>query len=667
MTGRAGLGKTRLLDAALGAAATQRVQTSRARAGELERDLGWGVAVEAMEGLLGVYDADRRGALLSGRAQAAATVLAEDALLDDAGRLAAGRQAAIVAALTVLAGRLAAERPIMIAIDDVHWADVPSLRWLCHLAARAADLRVLVMVAFRPLEPGGAADFLAELDGSANATLRPSPLTAAATSQLVDDALEGSADASASAAVHEVTGGNPLLIGELLRHLRTRPVSAATVREARPSGLASLITPRLTRLGPDARALCDAVAVLGVDARMRDSAEVAGIGRAEAALAVDRLVGAGLLADGLPLNFAHPLVREVIKDDLGPARADELRRRAARMLASADADPVAAALHLLAAEPVRESWAGSLLVAAGHRAMGRAAYESAASFFGRALDEPLSEIPAHEVRLDLGRARLLAGRGDGVAALIRALDETPGDSEQAMIALEVGAALMAVDRPQQAVEVYERGLAGLVQPDEGLRIELLAQRAFAALALRDEPSLTLAAVADAITMTQAGPASAARAALGLVGLVAVWTGGPADECARLFETALAADPYGNRASIEWTPDLAWVMAGLAWCEAYGPRDAFLDAVIERGRERGATLDIALAAGWRAYGRMRQGRIAEAEADARRATRSTRTSTMPAAPSLPGSSSMPSSRGVRWPKPSNSFSSRPSPTRARSSI
>ncbi len=87
-------------------------------------------------------------------------------------------------------------------------------------------------------------------------------------------------------------------------------------------------------------------------------------------------------------------------------------------------------------------------------------------------------------------------------------------------------------------------------------------------------------------------------------LVAFWTGSPVDHCVRLFEAALATELYGDGLSIEWTLDLAWVMAGLAWCEVYGARDAFLDAVIERGRERGATLDIALAAGWRSYGRMR---------------------------------------------------------------
>jgi len=621
VTGAAGLGKTRLLDAAIDTAALSGFRVARSRGGELEQDLGWGVAVEVLEDLLTGCDLDRRRALLSGRARAAATVLEEDELLDDAARLASGRQAAIVASLTVLVARLAADQPIALVVDDAHWADLPSLRWLCHLAARAVRIPVLLIVAFRPADPdyGGAADFLAQLGLSATATLRPAPLSAEATAEMVRVSLGGSAERSTSVAVHEVTGGNPLLIGELLRHLGSGPVSATTVRRARPAGLAAFVMPRLARVGEAARAVCDAVAVLGVDTAMRHAAEVAGIERSAAATAAERLVGAGLFADGLPLNFAHPLVREAVTGCLGAARADELRRRAARMLASTDVDPVEAAVHLLAAEPVGQGWAGSLLVAAGHRAMGRAAYESAASFFGRALDEPVPGEPRHRVCLDHGRALLLAGRVAGLIALGRALEETPDGAERAGVALEVGRALMAVGRPQQAVEVYEQGLSALGGLDQPTRIELLAQRALAALALRDEAGRAVAAVADAMGPVTEAPGSAHRAALGLMGIVAVWMGNPADRCSALFETALAAEPFGDRASIEWTPDLAWAMAGLAWCEAYTRRDAFLDAVIERGRGRGATLDVALAVGWRSYGRMRQGLVAEAEADAALAT------------------------------------------------
>lgn len=616
VTGGAGFGKTRLLEAAFDAADAHRLRTSYACGGELERDLGWGVAVDVLEGLLSDQAPRTRETLLSGRARPAATVLEEGQLLDDVGKLAPAQQAAIVAALTLVVGRLAAEGPIAVVVDDLHWADSPSLRWLCHLAARVEPMHALLVVAFRPLEPDSPTEVLAELAAAASVTLKPAPLTAGATAELVGVALDRCADSSTSVAVHEVTAGNPFLIEQLIRHLQAGPVNAEAVWQARPERLGALVISRLARLGGEAQALSDAVALLGVDVSMHHAADLAGIERSTAARTAERLAAAGVFSDRLPLNFAHPLLREVIKGHLSAAGADELRRRAAQMLANDHADPAEAGVHLLAAEPVGEAWAGSLLSAAGHRAMRRAAHDSAAAFFNRALQEPLVGVPRHSVTLYLGRALLLAGRDEGLAALRQALEETPDGLERARVALEVGGALMAVDRPQQAVDAYESGLDTVAELDESLRIHLLAQRALAALALRDQPERTMMAVSDAMDAAGDAPEVGGRAALGLTGIVAVWTGETADHCIELLERALAAQPYGERDALEWTPDLAWVMAALAWCDAHRRREAFLDAVIERARERSAMLDVALAAASRSYGRMRQGRVADAEADAR---------------------------------------------------
>ena len=615
VTGRAGLGKTRLLEAALEAAGTAGLRCTRARGGELERDLGWGVAVDVIEGLIGDLEPDERATLLSGRARHAATVLADDAGRGDGGRSAAAQQAAIVAALTLVVGRVAGDAPLAIVIDDLHWADGPSLRWLCHLAARIERMSVLLVVAFRAHEPG-ASEVLANLDEAASTTLRPAPLTASATARVVDMALDHCADAATREAVHQVTAGNPFLIDQLMRHLATRPVTAEAVWRARPERLAALVIPRLERLGHDAKSLSDAVAVLGVDSSLRHAGELAGIERSQAVRAAERLSATGFFDDRLPLTFAHPLLREVVKAGLSAARVDELRRRAARMLARSEGDPTAGAVHLLAAEPVGEAWAGSLLDAAGHHEMRRAAYDSAAAFFARALLEPLEDVPRHSVTLYLGRALLLAGRDQGLAALRQALEETPDHVERATVALEVGSALMAVDQPQQAVAVYESGLGASGALGDALKIDLLAQRALATLAFRDQPERAITAVAAALEATAGAPEAAGRAAIGVSAIVAVWTGETAAHCTDLLHRALATPPYGDADSPEWTPDLAWVCAALAWCDEHERREPFLDAVIERARERGALLNMAGAAASRSHGRMRQGRVAEAEADAR---------------------------------------------------
>jgi DNA-binding CsgD family transcriptional regulator/tetratricopeptide (TPR) repeat protein len=134
------------------------------------------------------------------------------------------------------------------------------------------------------------------------------------------------------------------------------------------------------------------------------------------------------------------------------------------------------------------------------------------------------------------------------------------------------------------------------------------------MATRGQRERTLSAVATALQAIERSPDVASRAARALPALVAVWTGQPAPACIPMLEGALAAPPYGERPALEWSAGVGWMMAGLAWCDAYERRDPFLDAAIERAQRRVALVDLAVAATWRAYGRLRQGRLRDAESD-----------------------------------------------------
>src|SRR4051812_22231961 len=140
-----GLGKTRLLDVAAGAAEEAGAHVLRARGTELERGFPFGVAIQLLRRELEC--AERRG-LLSGIASLAAPLLERD------GRPAEGGAVdAIVHGLSWLGTGLTKERPPALIADDAHWADEPSLRLLAHLAHRVADLRLLLVVGARPNEP----------------------------------------------------------------------------------------------------------------------------------------------------------------------------------------------------------------------------------------------------------------------------------------------------------------------------------------------------------------------------------------------------------------------------------------------------------------------------------------------------------------------------------
>ena len=155
---------------------------------------------------------------------------------------------------------------------------------------------------------------------------------------------------------HEVSGGNPFLLGELtaaLEHdgVAGRASDAPLVRELALEGVARATLLRLARLPPAAARLARAVAVLGDGADGRHIAALSGLGRHELDEAADALGRAGILEARLPLRFVHPLVRNAIYSDVPAAERDRAHRAAADLLAAEGVAPERVALHLLATEP----------------------------------------------------------------------------------------------------------------------------------------------------------------------------------------------------------------------------------------------------------------------------------------------------------------------------
>jgi DNA-binding CsgD family transcriptional regulator len=263
---------------------------------------------------------------------------------------------------------------------------------------------------------------------------------------------------------------------------------------------------------------------------------------------------------------------------------------------------------------VGEEWAAQVLAEAGRRALARAAPESAAAFYERALAEPPASVPRDQLLLGRARALLMAGRDDGFPAFREAIAAIPDARDKALIALEMGDALITVDRTLEAQDAYASGVEAIGDRDEPLRIHMLAQAALASLATRGQGERAMAAVVAALEASGRSPELTSRAALALPALVATWTGQPAADCVAMLQRALNAQTYGERPALEWSPDLGWTMASLTWCDAFGHAEPFLDAVIERAQRRVALVDLAVASTWRAYGCLRQGRLAEVERD-----------------------------------------------------
>ena len=181
--GPAGIGKTALLGAARTAAAETGMRVLWARGTELERDFSFGVVRQLFEPALVEATEEERANLLQAEAGAAAGLLGLPGG-DDAPSSRVDPSFAIPHGLYWLCANLAATTPLCIVVDDAHWADAPSLRFLAFLLTRLDELEVALVVATRPREEGTDTELLATVTSDPSADLiHLPPLTRAAVAQ----------------------------------------------------------------------------------------------------------------------------------------------------------------------------------------------------------------------------------------------------------------------------------------------------------------------------------------------------------------------------------------------------------------------------------------------------------------------------------------------------
>jgi predicted ATPase len=269
--GPAGIGKTIVLASGRDAAESAGFRVLRARGAELEREFAFGVVRQLVEPVIAGASEEERRRLLDGPPGVAALLLG---LLGPGDEFATTTPIAPDPSFAVLHGlywlcvNLAAEGPLALVVDDAHWADGPSLRFLAFLLPRLEDLRIAVLLGARPGEAGHNQWLLAALtmDPSAE-TISLAPLSPSGVAALVADGLGVEPEAEFATACWEATGGTPFLVNTLLEALRQERIAPVAASAARVQHLATATLDRwamlrLVRLGRDAGTLARAVAVL---------------------------------------------------------------------------------------------------------------------------------------------------------------------------------------------------------------------------------------------------------------------------------------------------------------------------------------------------------------------------------------------------------------------
>ncbi|HSC20130.1 MAG TPA: AAA family ATPase, partial [Solirubrobacterales bacterium] len=383
----AGLGKTHLLQAARQAGTGAAAEVLSARATELERDFTFALVRQLFEARVRGLPPQERDQVLEGASSARSALGLErvDGESPDS--------FAVLHGLYWVTAALAERAPLLIAVDDAHWADASSLAYLRFLMPRLEDLPVLLLIAVRPEEPDLRDELRRILADPSLLHLNPAPLSEEAVGTLLSERLGRSPDRAFVAACHAQTGGNPFLLGELARELaaeRIEPLAerAEAVRGMAPESVARWVTLRIGRLAPAAASVARALAVLGDDTDLRLISALAGIAPEAAADAADELRRSTILDDGPALRFVHPLVRNAVYEEVSAGERARAHAQAADLLRDAGAGPERVAGQLLPGEAAGERAAVETLLEAGERALATGSPSSAIAFLTRALAEP---------------------------------------------------------------------------------------------------------------------------------------------------------------------------------------------------------------------------------------------------------------------------------------
>ncbi|MDP9283674.1 MAG: AAA family ATPase, partial [Actinomycetota bacterium] len=396
-------------------------------------------------------------------------------------------------------------RPLVLALDDLHAADASSLLLLQFLAGALADTRLLVVAAYRDVEPS-----LRDPLSGTLAELRRQPVTRSLALVGLPEAdvasfvslatgLEPAADLVS--ALHRATDGNPLFVGEVVRLLTTEEAlesitNTETWRRMVPEGVREVIRRRLRHLSENCRLVLVLASVLGREFDLAALERVSDVSGDQLLEVLDEAARERVVAD-VPaqpgrMRFAHVLIRDTLYDELAPGRRVQLHRRVGDALEELYADNLEPHLAELAhhfyesARPAVAEKALAYARRAAERSLRLLAYEEAARLFAvglRILDSMESPDDAIrcELLLALGDTHARAGDTPRSKEMYR---QSARLAEALRLPNELGRAALGyggrffwdVSRDDEyLVPLLEKALSALPVADSGLRVRLLAR------------------------------------------------------------------------------------------------------------------------------------------------------------------------------------------------
>jgi DNA-binding CsgD family transcriptional regulator len=429
LEGRAGRGKSTLVDYAVQRGRERGAQTWVARA----RHLASAAPFEVLRRLLGPAVVEAGGVdALDGAARFAIPLFTPGADLSQG----------VDYGCQWLIAWLAERSPLVLAVDDAHWADGASLRVLLDVQSDISAQPVTMVVASRPVEnpeiQGLLAAMAAERDCS---VLAPGTLSREAVEEIITEKLGEPVTGAFVDECLKVSRGNAFYLHELLRPYEgdARPNRQTFIRNGTLS-LRRTVAWRLGELGPEALSLAQAAAVLGDGCSLHLAAELAGMDEVTAVQQASRLEVASILQHGDPVEFLHPLLRAAVEAELPDVVRGELHARAAKLLWLSGEAPESVALHLVNSPGSNDDEVATFLAEEGELALEAGSIALATQLLRRALDEPAPPALRPRILVALGRAERALGHLDAARRHLESAMET----EPRAVALTAAAELFDV-------------------------------------------------------------------------------------------------------------------------------------------------------------------------------------------------------------------------------
>ncbi|GAA2653095.1 helix-turn-helix transcriptional regulator [Streptomyces lunalinharesii] len=617
VTGPAGIGKTALLRAFLKGDACR-------DAAVLQGSCVVGGSRSSFSGLRALLGPGARRALLCGAAHPAVPALAPGAL-DGRPPHAPDVQHAFHALYRYAADALD-RRPLVLALDDARHCDELSLRWLEFLLRRSDDRPLLVALTRQSeataLTRGVPAHHaLADLVAHCRTTtLRLHPLTEKDVGEAVREFFPVPAAPVFVTRARAASGGNPRLLGRILRELRAAGAGpgvggADRIAETAERVLAGWARELLDRQPPWVGEVARAVAVLGE----RGADHVGPLAAVPADAVEDArrvLCEAGLVPGNGQL--AHSAVRAAVLAPLDPQALASLHARAALLLSDAGRPAEEIADHLLRLPAIGEPWVPGVLLEAAARAEERGAPETAARYLYRVLEVDPDSV---DIRVRLARVLADTDPPEAVGLLREALAPSVDVRTRARIAAQFGTTGLAVRECSVALKILEEVLDALdaeLGPDPApadRELRTLVEAVFLIVGSHGRSTLAATRKRAASMALPEGDTPAQCQKLAAMGILTAFDGGPPEPA---VQQALRATASPHLRLKNWTLINSALVLGFA--DRTEEAVHSLDRVLRHGRKNSAIWTYSLALSIRAVLKHGVGALPDALADARTAVR-----------------------------------------------